>query len=76
MAWREKMKEVHACLYVTKCLPPPQKKKHYGRWQDANKMTKIINFDPIGPIRLKIGQRCGFPPEITHNKFQLNSFNV
>ena len=32
------------------------------------------NFASTGPIRLKISQRCGFYPEITHNKFQLCSF--
>ena len=29
-------------------------------------MTKNANFASTGPIRPKIGQRCGFPPEITH----------
>ena len=38
----------------------------------ANRMTKITNFAPSGPIGLKIGQRCGFLPEITYTKFQLS----
>ena len=38
------------------------------------KITTNTNFVSTGPIRLKSGQRCGFPPEITHTKFQLNSF--
>ena len=44
-------------------------------WLCANKMTKITNFASSGPIGLKIGQRCGYPPEITHTKFQLSSLN-
>ena len=48
---------------------------HYGLWHPANKMTKITNFACSGPIGLKIGQRCGFLPEITHTKFQLSSLN-
>ena len=39
------------------------------------KWQKNTNFASSGPIWLKIGQRCGFPPEITHTKFQLSSFN-
>ena len=38
-------------------------------------IAKITNFASSGPIGLKIGQRCGFLPEITHNKFQLSSLN-
>ena len=30
------------------------------------KMTRYTNFAYTGPIRLKIGQRCGFSPEIIH----------
>ena len=48
---------------------------HYGLWQAANKMSKITNSASSGPNELKIGQRCGFPAEITHKKFQLSSFN-
>ena len=49
---------------------------HYGRWQAANKMTKNNKFASNGPIKLKIGQRCRFPPEITHKKCQLTSFKA
>ena len=49
--------------YETCTLP------HYGLWHPANKMTKITNFDSSCPIGLKIGQRWGFLPEITHTNF-------
>ena len=42
---------------------------HYGQWHPAKQMTKITNFASNGQIGLKIGQRCGFLPEITHRKF-------
>ena len=38
-------------------------------------MTKITNSAFSGPIRLKIGQRRRFPPDIPQSKFHLSSFN-
>ena len=54
---------------------------HYGLCHPANKITKITNFACSGPIGSKIGQRCGFLPEITNTKFELwvwmvNKFNI
>ena len=33
---------------------------HYGQSHYKNKRNKNTNFDSTGPIRFKIGQRCGF----------------
>ena len=47
----------------------------WGVGGGAHKMTKITNFSFSGPIGMKIGQRCGFLPEIKHTQFQLSSLN-
>ena len=36
---------------------------HYGQSHYKNKRNKNTNFASTGPIRFKIGQRCGFPTQ-------------